>query len=147
MQPDFFSGNNAPISDKPQEYGINSLPLKSRKVLAEVISGRIQLLRETISEIQTQIVQRQKLRDTMNAEINGNMCRVQNVIYDLDSLPDLNPNTKVPLEGKIMDLFKEKRHLELSHFQDIVMLKRELRRTEKELRCAMIDLWMLRFLK
>ena len=145
MQPDFFSGNNAPISDKPQEYGINSLPLKSRKVLAEVISGRIQFLKETISEIKTQVTQRQDLKDKLSYGIDLDICEIRTAVYDLEASVKQDQQDKNPLERQIVELRMEKRRLELSSWQDMITLNRELREAEKELRSALLDLWMLNF--
>ena len=72
------------------------------------------------------------------------MCRTQTEIFKLDFMPDSIKRSS--LENRIMDLCKEKRDHDLSHWKDAVELKRELRKTEKELRTAMLDLWMIRFL-
>jgi hypothetical protein len=53
---------------------------------------------------------------------------------------------RISLEQQIGELYKEKRQGELSHWQDTVMLKRELRKADKELRSASLDLWMMKFL-
>ena len=49
-------------------------------------------------------------------------------------------------EKQISELYKERRHQELSQWQDTVKLKHERRMAEKELQSAMLDLWMIQFL-
>ncbi|MBI3336418.1 hypothetical protein HYZ98_02525 [Candidatus Peregrinibacteria bacterium] len=51
------------------------------------------------------------------------------------------------MERQIAELEKENRQQELLHWQDTVVLKRELREAEKELQNALLDGWMVRFLR
>ena len=85
-----------------------------------------------------------ELRSTLNSDIDGDMCRTQTMLYELDFMPDAARRSS--LEKQIIELCKEKRYQKLSHWQDTVMLKHELRKAEKELRTATLDLWMIRFL-
>ncbi|MBD3181501.1 hypothetical protein GF312_04360 [Candidatus Poribacteria bacterium] len=122
----------------------NGMPEKSKKILFEVISDRIYFLKKNIGEINSQLDERQKLKDELKSNIDYDMCRIQTEIYKLDIMPDMLKRTT--LESRIMDLCKEKRDKELSFWQDKIELKKELRKIEKELRTAMLDLWIIRFL-
>ena len=61
-------------------------------------------------------------------------------------LPSRTVKRRIWLEKQVSELYKEKRQQELSQWQDTVKLKHERRKAEKELRSAMLDLWMIQFL-
>ena len=126
-----------------------ALPVKSRDVLAQVISDRVSFLKGTIDELTALIAEREKLKADMQSNIDDDLCQVQSVIYaleqDMGGVVDKSKR-RIGLEKQISDLYKEKRQQQLSHRQDTVKLKRERRVAEKELRSAMLDLWIIRFL-
>jgi len=124
--------------------GYSTLPLKSRNVLARVISDRVSFLRGSAAEINALMKERLQLKEALECGIDEEMCRIQTNIYELDLMPDMVKRSS--LEKQIMELRKEKRSQQLSRWQDTVRLKGELRKVEKELRSAMLDLWMIRFL-
>ncbi len=124
--------------------GYSMLPFKSRNVLARVISDRLSLLKKSIDEINSLIQERQKLKESLGSDIDEELCRTQTAIYQLELTSDMVKMSS--LEKQISDLYKEKRQQEFSHWQDTVKLKHERRMTEKELRSAMLDLWMIQFL-
>jgi len=132
-------------------YDILSYPVKSRKLLAKVISDRVSFLRKSIEEISRQIQERQKLKEALNSNIDEELCHTKTALYELDTYGNIanslnSGKRRISLENMLAALHKEKRHHKLSHWQDTVMLERELRNMEKELHSAMRDLWMVRFL-
>jgi hypothetical protein len=125
---------------------LTSQPLKSREVLTAVISNRVTFLKNTIDEITAQIHERQKLKELLNSDIDQKLCWAQTKKYELDFWNVVTrARRRISLEQQVAELYKEKRQQELSHWQDTVMLKRELRMAEKELRMALLDLWMMKF--
>jgi len=155
MQPDLSLDKYIPFTaeywpkeeeDTP-EYGIlNHLPFKSRDVIERVIADRVAFIRDSIEEIRSQIKERQGLKHDLSEGIDEDICEARSALFELDSLAEVAPGRRSSLEKQIMDLRKEKRNQELLLWQDTVMLKRDLRKAEKELRSAMLDLWMVRFL-
>jgi len=147
MDGDFF-GKYVPFSTDymPAASTHAALPFESRDTLARVISDRVHFLKDSIEEINSLLQQRKKLRYELQAEIENNTGRIQNLLFELDSMDNVNQTERCSLEGTIVGLSKERRNLELSHFEHTVMLKRDLRKAERELRTAMLDLWMIRFL-
>ena len=125
---------------------LNFLPFKGRDMLPRVVSDRVKFLKSSTDEIKQMLHERQKLKDALNSERDEDICKTQTALYELDSLANADPARRSSLEKQLADLSQEKRRQELSHWQDTVMLKRELRKAEKELRSAILDLWMLRFL-
>ena len=116
--------------------------VKPGSLMAAVIYNRLSFLKSTISEISGQLKQRNALWHRQSREIEENLCRAQGKAYQFE--PD-HPAAN-DLEQMIIGLHKEKRNLELSRFKDTVELRRELRETEKELRTALVDWWMVEFL-
>ena len=115
--------------------------VKPGSLMAAVIYNRLSFLKSTISEISGQLRQRNALWYRQNEDIDENLCKAQSKAYQFE--PD-HPAAS-DLEQMIIGLQKEQRNLELSHWRDTVELRREYRETEKELRCAVLDLWMLSF--
>ena len=95
------------------------------------------------------IEERQKLKADLQSNIDEDLCQIQSTIYaleqDMGGVIDKSKR-RIWLEKQISELYKERRHQELSQWQDTVKLKHERRKAEKELRSAMLDLWMIRFL-
>lgn len=156
MQPNPFPEDNFPSKylyqpkkDESIGYDILSYPAKSKEILAKVISERISFLRKSIEEISGQIQERQRLKETLNSDIDETLCQTKAALYELSSLgtiaDNLNSSRKSSLETLLATLHKEKRHQKLLHWQDTVMLERELRDMEKEMLSAQRDLWMVRF--
>jgi hypothetical protein len=138
-----------PDKDGIENYVILSLSIQSNDILSKLLTDRLYLIKDEISEISQQIDERQKLKQSLNSEIDQRVCEVQNVIYglELDMGNQIDKSRRrISLEQQIGELYKEKRQGELSHWQDTVMLKRELRKADKELRSASLDLWMMKFL-
>ncbi len=52
-------------------------PIKSREVLAKVISDRISFLRKSIEEIRAQVQERQKLKETLSSDIDKKLCETK----------------------------------------------------------------------
>jgi len=132
--------------DNAESGILNHLPFKSRDVIERVIADRVAFLKDSIEEIRSQIKERQKLKHELNSGIDEDICEAKSALFELDSLAEVAPGRRSSLEKQIMDLSKEKRQQGLQHWQDTVKLKQERRRAEKELRSAMLDLWMVRFL-
>ncbi len=151
MQPDFYKKDTKPGKGHTPGNGIDhsalgSLPFKSRSVLAKVTSHRVSFLKTSVRELNGLLRERQELLDSMKSGIDANLCAAQSELYGLDALANGPPERRSSLERQIMDLHRERRSQEALHFQDAVTLKRELRKAEKELRTATLDLWMLKFL-
>jgi len=142
-------GRYSEIDDKTEKHDIVLLPVQSRDILSKLLADRLYLIKYEVSEISQQIDDRQRLKESLDSEIDQRVCEVHTVIYDLEldmgGLIDKS-RRRISLEQQIGELYKEKRQGELSNWQDTVMLKRELRKAEKELRSATLDLWMLKFL-
>ncbi len=135
--------------DKSPRMGCGALPGKSKEVLARVISDRVSFLKGTIDELTALIEERQKLKDDLQSNIDDDLCQIQSTIYaleqDMCGIIDKSKR-RIWLEKQISELYRERRQQELSQWQDTVKLKHEKREAEKELRSAMLDLWMVRFL-
>lgn len=143
-----FSSYNA-ISRGMDSSLANCLPSKAPQVLSSVISDRISFLEESTEQMKAQIQERQELKNSLDAEIDQRLCQVQTMLHQLkpwDGISKPEGRRVTSLEKQIGELYKEKREHRLSHWQDTVMLKRELRKAQKELRTAMLDMWMTRFL-
>ena len=127
----------------PVNYSMLScLPTKSKELLSKVITDRVSFLKNTVDELNDMIAERATLTETLKSDIDENMCQARSELYGLE-LTDTKRNS---LDKLIMDLYKDKRQQEHSHWQDAVELKQELRKAQKELRIAMLDLWMIQFL-
>jgi len=124
------------------ETGASALPFESKEILAKVMNERLESLRSEIDSINTHLRQRARLRDALQSGIREDMCHIQNRVYELNTE---DSGSVIPLEKLLAGLSKERRQQEYSHWQDTVMLKRDLRKAEKELRSAVLDLWMVRF--
>ena len=142
-------GNYSQSSDSAENHGIVPIPVKSRDMLSRILTDRLYLIRDEMSEISKQIDERTQLKKSLDSEIEQKVCDVQNIIYfmELDMCNRIDKSRRRSLlEQQIGELYKEKRQGKLSCWQDTVMLQRELRKAEKELRSATLDLWMVRFL-
>jgi hypothetical protein len=128
---------------KDDSIGSDLSPAKSRQILAKVISDRISFLQKSIEAINRQIEERQRLKETLNSDIDEKLCETKNVLYELEYLGIKN-GRQISLEELLASLHKEKRHQQLSHWQDTVMLEKELRNLEKEILSAVRDWWMVR---
>lgn len=146
------------ITDSDSNYSTSNdsietnalIQMQNNEILSRILTDRLYFIKDEISEITNQIDQRQKLKQSIDSEIDERVCEVQNVIYllefDLCNRVDRS-RRRTMLERQIADLYKEKRQEKLSHWTDTVMLQRELRKAEKEERNAVLDLWMLQFIK
>ena len=135
--------------DKSPCIGYGALPGKSKDVLAQVISDRVSFLKGTIDELASLIEERQSLKADLQSNIDDDLCQIQNTIYALEQ--DMcgvidKGRRRTWLEKQISELYKERRQQDLLQWQDTVKLKHERRNAEKELRSAMLDLWMIQFL-
>ena len=135
--------------DKSPCVGYKALPGKSRDVLTQVISDRVSFLKGTIDDLASLIEERQNLRVDLQANIDDDLCQIQNTIYaleqDMCGVVDKSKR-RIWLEKQISELYKERRQQDLSQWQDTVKLKHEKRIAEKELRSATLDMWMIQFL-
>jgi len=141
--------NYSQSSDSPKNHGIVPIPVKSKDTLSRILTDRLYLIKGEISEISQQIDERQRLKRSLDSEIEQKVCDVKNIIYfmELDMCNRIDKSRRRSLlEQQIGELYREKRQGELSCWQDTVILQRELRKAEKELRSATLDLWMVRFL-
>ena len=131
-------------------YTLASKPSMSREILLKVISDRISFLTKSIEDIQEQLLARQKLKESLISDIDTKLCQTKTALYELDSFGSLaerlNSRRKSSLESLFANLDQEKRQQELLHWQDAVLLQRELRQMERELLSAQRDLWMMRLL-
>ncbi len=125
---------------------LNFLPFKGGDMLARVVSDRVKFLKSSTDEIKQILDERQKLKDSLSSDIDNNICQTKTAIYELHSMADTDPARRSSLEKQLAELYQEKRRQELSLWQDSTNLKEDFRKVEKELRSAMLDLWMLRFL-
>jgi len=134
------------MPDNPK-YSVNTqsafnIPFESKDLLSKVASDRISFLTDSLKESNRLLLQRTELRNNFQLEINKDHVRIQNLLNDYENKgKDISS-----LELRLANLSQEERQQELSHWRDTVELKRELRSTEKELRSAMLDLWMIQFL-
>jgi len=125
-----------------------SVSQSSTDLIHKVLFHRVGFLKQSIDEIHAQILQRQQLKDALNLGIDEQMCRTQTEIFQLDFWqPSGRGERRIVLEKQIADLEKEKRHHELTHWQDTGTLKQELRQSQKELNSAWLDLWLVKFLR
>jgi len=130
---------------------LHSSPIKGKELLAKSISDRISFLKKSIDEIYELLQERYRLKECLNADIDERTCQILTKLYRLghyDENPWANTSNarRISLEQQITELYKERRQQELGHWQDSVMLKKELRNMEKELLSALRDLWMVRFI-
>ena len=138
-----------PIGTSIDNGILSSLPFRSKEVLSKAISDRVSFLKETTHDLASLIEERQKLRSALQSNIDHNLCQIQSTIYALEQ--DMcgvidKDRRRTWLEKQISELYKERRQQDLSQWQDTVKLKHERRAAEKELRSAMLDLWMIQFL-
>ncbi len=135
------------MPDNPK-YSVNTqsafnLPFESKDLLSKVASDRIDHLTESLKDSNRLLLQRTELKNDFQQEISKDHMRIQNLLFDFENKgKDISS-----LELSLANLSQEERQQEVSHWRDTVELKRELRNTEKELRSAMLDLWMIQFLK
>ena len=138
-----------PDKSSIEDYVIMPLSIQSNDILSKLLTDRLYIIKDEISEISQQIDERQKLKQSLDTEIDERVCQVENVInlIELDMCNKIDKSRRrTLLEKQIADLYKEKRQEQLAYWTDNVMLKRELRKAEKEERNAVLDLWMLKFL-
>lgn len=119
----------------------SNLP-RSMDILSKIVSERIVYLYQDLIEANRVIHERTTLARNIQSQIDDNIINTVNLQNELIS----DPNLRTSLENQINNLHKEKRQQELSHWRDTVELERDLRKAEKELRTALLDLWMVRFL-
>ena len=135
------------MPDNPEYWvstvnSISALNLPCKDLLSKVVSDRISLLYDTIIEVNRHLHARTTLARNIQSHIDESICSTVNLQYELNS----DPNSKTSLENQINELHKEKRQQQLSHWKDTVELKREMRNAKKEMRNAMLDLWMITYL-
>ena len=138
------------IDDNIESNAIMPLPVQTNEILSKILTDRLYFIKDEINEITRQVEERQELKQSLDSEIDQRVCEVRNIIYliELDICNKIDKSRRrTLLEKQIADLYKEKRQEKHSHWTDTVMLERELRKAEKEERNAMLDLWMIKFLK
>ena len=138
-----------PDKSSIEDYVIMPLSIQSSDILSKLLADRLYLIKDEINEITQQIDERQRLKQSLDSEIDERVCQVENVInlIELDMCNQIDKSRRrTLLEKQIGDLYKEKRQEQLAYWTDNVMLKRELRKAEKEERNAVLDLWMMKFL-
>jgi hypothetical protein len=140
---DYVSHRESPVEAANHGF-LSSMPVKSREMLFHVISDQVYFLKANIDEINALLEERRSLARLLTDDIDQDMCRIRTEIYQLEH--DTDSAERLSLEKQILELLKEKRQQKVSEWQDKVDLKRELRKTKKEFRTAMLDLWMVRFL-
>ena len=137
------------MPDNPQyflstvtENSVFNIPFKSKDLLSKVVSDRISFLYDTITEMNRYLLQRTRLRNDFQQEISKDHVQIQNLLFEQQNKgQDISS-----LELRLVELSKEERQQELSHWRDTVELNQKRRYTEKELRRALLDLWLLKLL-
>ena len=127
------------VPDNP-EYHVSSS--STNDLLSNVISDRIDHLYTSINQSNQLLQKRTELRNNHQLEISKQHVRIQNLLFDFENKgKDISS-----LEVSLANLSQEQRQQELSHWRDTAELMRELKKSEKELRSAILDLWMIQFL-
>lgn len=138
------------LPDDPKYWPCNSadnttaLPIELNDLLEKVIADRIESTKNNIYALNTHLQRRTGLRDEFQREISEKMLRIQNLLYEKENIRD--KNAVISLEGLLIELSKEKRSQDLSHWKDAVELSHVLRKLEKELYSALLDLLITRSL-
>lgn len=88
---------------------LTSQPIKNREVLAKVIADRVSFLQTTINEITSQILERQKLKENLNSDIDEKLCQIITKIYELDFWNVVTrARRRISLEEQVAELLKRK---------------------------------------
>ena len=124
---------------------LNSLPLETKQAMHHIIADRVLFLRDSVAELNTLIQEREELKNALNADIEQNLAATKEALYEELNLM-ASTERRSSLERLIAQQQREKRDRETEFWSDKFSAKLEQIKAEKELRNALLDLWMVRFL-
>jgi hypothetical protein len=109
-------------------------PERETGLLERVFSDKSKNLKATIKALFNEILLREKLNSHLLNKVDDDICSQHTYMANLKNLsvhysPDLSRemnNTKMQIEGKVLDLEKEKRKEYLECWRDLMFLKRYL---------------------
>ena len=117
-----------------EEESIDSLTLDS------FFTDKLELNELHVSGLVSQIYKRNDIKNENLYRIDKDMMKCQNKIFEIEHLPKWYnkniTNTRNTLEKEILDLEKEKRSEYVSWWRDLVLIKKDLINTIKELKSS-----------
>lgn len=120
------------------ERGKNDVQAGTRKngMLEKVFKDKLTTIRITLFDIVYEIKKRSEIDHALTREINAGICTLRTQLLELDTYSigsnQLVDKRRGALEDKIHALERDLRTQDLKRWQDIVILKKELRRTFRE---------------
>ena len=130
----FPQKNRADDRIRPDEMSVSS----KNGILNKVFKDKFDTLKITLFDIVYELNNRSALDLTLTKKINEDICRLRTQLFELESY-SIGSNQSVDkrrgaLEDKIHELEKELRNQDIKRWQDIVILKKELRTAFREYR-------------
>ena len=104
------------------------------------LEDKLQFLRESIEEVQTQLQKRQQQKQEFISALEQKICEMQTDIYELDQLGHIRNNQlsrrRLNMDKDIKRLEMEIRQQELAYWRDVTELQKELRQLRREYRAV-----------
>ena len=130
------------------EYAPGILNLSAGKdILTKVTSDRIFLCRKELADLISLARERTILNENLQSKTDDRICTTVNCLLEQESIHKPNPNIKCSLGQQLNDLYRVQIQEELSFWNNRREMRREIHQAEKQLNIAMLDLWMIQFLK
>ena len=110
--------------------------IRKNVMLEKVFKDKLTTIRITLFDIIYEIKNRSEIDHALTKEINASICTLRTQLLELDTYSigssQLVDKRRGALEDKIHYLEKDLRNQDLKRWQDIVILKKELRQTFRE---------------
>jgi hypothetical protein len=125
-KPDFIG-----ISMEMKDISLNEKPWNTSNIEG-IGKDKLDSLKQAVNEIQELIVNREKLSKKMISEAEGIKMEISNFFVE-NPTGETEVREKIALKQKQVDISELQLNEKIKCWQDIAMLKRELREREKEL--------------
>lgn len=111
-------------------------PIEKEGIVDQVFKSRLDAVRITLFDILYEIQNRSALDESLTNRVNDDICRLKTQLFELENWQtgsnNAVDNRRGAIEDKIHDLERELRHRDIKRWQDVSMLKKELRDTFRE---------------